>query len=146
MSRPRKPDELHVLEGTFRADRHGDPAVSVVADGQPTPPAHLRGDALAFWGEVVPGLVAAGVAKERDAAELAMMCEWWARYRRFSRLLDKMKNADKRLYQVTVQVGIAWTNFDRIACRFGLTPADRAKLRSTDKPAKSRVASRKRGG
>ncbi len=141
--RPRKPHELKVLEGTFRPDRDGDPA-TVPASGSPAPPAHLKGEALAFWKSVVPGLIEAGVAKERDAAELAGMCEWWARYRRFSRQLDRAKGTAKNLQAMVVRAGISWDKFASIACRFGLTPADRAKLRADLTPKKPGVAARRR--
>lgn len=144
--RPRKPDEVHILEGTFRPDRHGDPSASVVADGEPTPPRHLKGEALAFWKDTVPGLVTRKVAAACDSAALACMCDWWARHRKYCRALDRMKSTDRRLYQMTILAGIAWSNFDKIACRFGLTPGDRTKLRTPANEGKPpRVMARKRG-
>src|SRR4051812_48448069 len=94
--RPRKPDEVKILEGTFRPCRDGSPADAAQADGEPGRPKHLKGEALALWKDMVPGLVARGIAKAVDAAELTLMCEWWARHRRFGRALDRMKDTDKR--------------------------------------------------
>jgi P27 family predicted phage terminase small subunit len=143
--RPRKPDELKILEGTFRKDRDGDPSQAVQATGEPAPPPHLKGEALAFWSEVVPGLVATGVAKAADAPALAGMCEWWARYRKLARRLDRMTGkAAKAMPQVVMMLGIAWDKFDRVAARFGLTPSDRAKLRLGDQQKTAGVMSRRR--
>jgi P27 family predicted phage terminase small subunit len=142
--RPKKPDDLKILDGTWRRDRDGKPEERVQAEGEPVPPSHLKGESLSFWKHVVPGLIKSGVAKEADAPELAMMCEWWGRYRRYSRMLDRMKNNDKNLYQTTILCGIACTNFDKVASKFGLTPSDRAKLRVPNKPKEGGVMSRKR--
>jgi P27 family predicted phage terminase small subunit len=142
--RPRKPDEVKILEGTFRQDRDGDPSASVVADGIPEPPAHLKGDALKFWSEVVPGLIAAGLAKERDATQLTFMCTWYVRARRYEKAADKMPCTHKRLASMTMLANMAWKAFDRLASRFGLTPSDRAKLRIEQAPKKQGVMSRRR--
>lgn len=145
--RPRKPDEMKILDGTWRADRDGDPSADVVADGEPVPPSFLKGEALRFWREVVPGLVASGIAKARDSYQLAELCTWWARHRRLSRMIDTAKNADKRLHSLILMAGIAWMNFDKIAVRFGLTPSDRAKLRlPAARSGKPGIMTRKRNG
>lgn len=142
--RPRKPVQAKILAGTYRADRDGDPASLVRAAGSPVAPAHLSGEALAFWGRIVPGLVASGVAAACDGPALTAMCEWWARYRRYSEALDAAP-ADGDAYQLLVMVGISTTNFDRLASRFGLTPSDRAKLRTEPKTVATPVPPRKRG-
>jgi P27 family predicted phage terminase small subunit len=142
--RPRKPDEQHILAGTWRADRHGDPATQIPADGEPAPPAHLAGEALALWQAVVPGLVSAGVARARDTAALTMLCEWWARYRRCSEALDGLDPAGAAASKLMVSAAIASDKFNALAARFGLTPADRAKLRADAAPKKSGVLTRDR--
>lgn len=142
--KPRKPDELKILDGTFRKDKDGDPAQSVIAEGEPAMPPHLKGDAAAFWGEIVPQLLKMGVAKASDSAALAMMCEWWGRYRRFSRLLDRMPSTNPKQYRTLGMVGLAWMNFEKAAAKFGLTPSDRAKLRVADRPKGSGVQRRER--
>lgn len=145
MPTPAKPDELKILDGTWRADRDGDPSASVVAEGEPSCPSWLDGEALAYWREIVPDLVRGGLAKARDSAELAAMCEWWGMYRRLSRSLDRAK--PKERHSVLVQVAICWDKYHHIAQRFGLTPADRAKMRLPASVAGSapKVRARKRG-
>ena len=139
--RPRKSDEIKILTGSFRDDRAGGAAQT--ADGEPLPPKHLKGEALKFWKEIAPELVANGVAKRIDSAELALMCEWWARYRKWGKKLDAYKNFGDHLMGLQNQVASAFKQFDKIAARFGITPADRARLRVADKP-KAGVMSRKR--
>lgn len=142
--RPRKPTAAKILDGTYRPDRDGSPEQVVSAAGSPEPPPELQGDALAFWRRVIPGLCERNCAAVCDASALAMMCEWWARYRRYSEALDAMIPTDKGTYQMTVLCGIATTNFDKLAARFGLTPSDRAKLRA-DPVKRQAVPTRKRG-
>jgi P27 family predicted phage terminase small subunit len=151
--RPRKPIALKILDGTYRADRDGPAGASVPAGGAPEPPPDLAGEARAFWGQVVPGLCARGVAAACDAPALACMCQWWARYRRFGEMLDQSAGAPAEeaptpanLYRLVLNTGIAWSNFDKIACRFGLTPADRAKLRVSPPAPRPGVQPRDRGG
>jgi len=125
--RPPKPTELKLLDGTFRADRDGDPS-TVKAEGVAAPPRGLSRESRAFWNEIVPGLVTAGLAKACDAPQLAAMCQWYARARKWERALDREKPSSKT-HSMMVQVAIAWQNFDRVASRFGLTPSDRSKMR-----------------
>jgi P27 family predicted phage terminase small subunit len=145
--RPRKPDDVKILEGTFQAYRDGNPAEVVVAPGTPLPPASLKGEGLGFWNRVVPGLVELGIAKEADSDQLALMCQWWARHQKLNRILDRMTIAElKRSAVVMTQAAICLDKFDKIACRFGLTPSDRAKLHLKKSETKTGgVMSRDRG-
>jgi len=141
--RPRKPAPIKILEGTFRADRD---TPGVIADGTPTPPASLKGDALRLWGEIVPGLVARGVANACDEQALALMVRWLAMAHRYTAAAEKMALSNKGLPRMANLAATATSQFDRIAARFGLTPSDRAKLRADpNAKAASKVASRKRG-
>src|SRR5262245_32665530 len=142
--RPKKPDELKLLKGTWRRDQDGDPATVIQAPGVPAMPRRLTGEAAEMWGRVVPGLIAAGLARECDTDQLALMCEWYGRYREYSDRLDTAPESQDT-YRLMIQVGIANTNFDKVASRFGLTPSDRAKLRADSRPATQKVVSRKRG-
>lgn len=142
--RPKKPDDLHILEGTFREDRHGDPAERVILDGEPAPPEHLSDDAKAIWSVIVPPLTAAGVAKAADSVQLGIMVEWLARYRRYSAWLDKQGERSGKSRGLMYLVKSAAEAFDSIASRFGLTPTDRAKLRLPKAGVKAGVKSRSR--
>lgn len=46
-----KPTHLHLVTGTHRADRHGDPAGEPAPAGRPVRPAWLRGRAAKLWDE-----------------------------------------------------------------------------------------------
>jgi phage terminase small subunit len=140
----RKPNEMHILDGTFRADRHGDPSEAVVAEGEPLPPAWLKGEALAFWSEVVPQVVQLRVARAIDAPELASLCEWWARTRKLSRKVDRLAVGTPRYGTALRALVAAFATFDRLASRFGLTPGDRARLRVQEKAKTTGVQQRER--
>lgn len=139
---PRKPTEQHILAGTFKPSRHGDPRVAQ-ADGVAVPPEGLSPEALAFWEEVVPGLIERGLAKAADSYYLGLMCFWYAQERKLLQALSEMDVREPGYAQLQHTAGGAQINFDKIACRFGLTPSDRAKLR-IDSKVGSRIKTRQR--
>ena len=68
--RRKKPSRLHVLQGTYRADRHDPAAIGEVVPLEPPPvPAYVRRRrrARALWDEHAPGLAALGVLERLDA-------------------------------------------------------------------------------
>ncbi len=141
MGRPRKPVVKHVLDGTYRADRHGPLPVDPDAVPAPVKPADLTGAAGDLWDRIVRLLP--GVVRDRDAEQLAEMCRWWARAQRVGAALDKAQPGSLRFGRLTSQAATATGTFDRIAKRFGLTPADRAALTvEPTGPAKPKVATR----
>lgn len=125
MGRPRKPTESLERGGGYREDRHGDRKNQPQFEGEPEQPADLSDDAKAHWEAVVPDLVAGGVAKAIDTSALAAMCESWAEYSKAKRLavydLQEMR-------QRQMLMSGALKLWRDLAARFGLTPADRAKL------------------
>lgn len=128
MGRPRKPIAQHVLDGTYRHDRHAD---TWQPTGEPETPDWLGPDAQALWQSIVPPLVASGVATALDAAELAALCDWWGMYRQ---AIDKLPtlDPDSKLYFKTQMIAVtSFKQFSAIASKFGLTPSDRAKLQVT---------------
>lgn len=141
--RPPKPPEMRILDGTHRDDRHGKPEEQVHAAGTPQKP-ELFAEASALWDQLVPGLTARGIVGESDQPMLVVMCEWGGLYRRSMAALAKLKGMGSKTARVlTMQAAEASRHFETIACRFGLTPADRAKLRVSPEK-KAGVASRKR--
>ena len=66
----RKSAHLHVLQGTFRAHRHGSADVPRPPAGQPTPRKALAGDAKQEWARVTKELEDAGALAEIDAGRL----------------------------------------------------------------------------
>lgn len=124
MGRPRKPVAAHLLDGTYREDRHGN---SFLPGGEPTKPDWLSPEANELWDLIVPQL--SGIATAVDAAELAALCDWWALYRIARRTLAEISDRKSRsYYDAQILVGAAWKQFSAIASKFGLTPSDRARL------------------
>lgn len=125
--RPPLPASLHVARGTFRADRHGskaDGAAPIVA-GEVTKPTDLvDGVAIKFWDEIVPGLVASGVATAADVHSLHALCEVWALWRRTYVLLLKMPTDKPARTAAMAYLG----TFNQLAARFGLNPSDRQRF------------------
>lgn len=141
MGRPRKPIELHVAEGTFRADRHGIKPDESEESKPPVKPADLDGDAAEFWDRIVGVLV--GIVRDRDGEQLAELCRWWSRIQRVGVQLDKAQPGSLRYGRLMNQASTAAATFDRIAKRFGLTPADRASLHVEQTgPVRAKVAVR----
>jgi P27 family predicted phage terminase small subunit len=133
--RPRKPLPALLLEGRFRADRHGEagstwqPETAAAIDA----PDWLSPDAKRLWQALAPSLSNAGIATEVDESELAALCDWWSRYREASRELDKLENRrSTEYYRLAILTSMAWKNFSSAASKFGLNPSDRARLRLTN--------------
>jgi len=149
LGRPRKPLEAKILAGTFRADRDGPEGATPPATGAPTKPAWLTGEAEALWNQVVPGM---GYVGERDSAALLAMCEQWGLYRATMWMMThtaaggprKRPLTGKELRLLQIVADNALKHFENLAGRFGLTAADRARLRL---PVEKKVGipTRKRG-
>jgi P27 family predicted phage terminase small subunit len=86
-----------------------------------------------MWQAVVPSLVATGVATEFDSAELTVMCEWWRQYRKIQKAINKVGATNPAYYKLMIQMNMASNNFDKLAAKFGMTPADRTRVR-VEKP------------
>lgn len=146
--RPKKPTALKILTGTYRKDRDGAPNAEPKPAGSPKKPKDLDGEAGKFWDLIVPQLVELKIATALDAPELARLCRWWAIEQKSLDYLDGL-DADlvgsSEWYRVQLQAGHARNQWDRIAARFGMSPADRAKLRieaSSSKPRGVRARDR----
>ena len=77
MARPRKPTELHLLEGTFRPDRHGEKPEATPATDPPTPMRKLSRRKQQVWDEkiaTVPWLTQSDAMMAMMLVEL--YCEW----------------------------------------------------------------------
>lgn len=111
--RPRKPTATLKLLGRYREDKNGVRVDESAMSPLDTKPSCLSPLGVELWDSLVVQQSAAGVAKATDWAMAAGMCNWWAAYRE----ADNIKDAN-----------IAWRNFVTAAAKFGLSPADRAKL------------------
>lgn len=119
--RPRKPQSLHVLEGTHRGDRQGGRAKTPTL-GKPTKPRGLKGPALLFWERVVPRLTDAGIAGAADSEALARLARWHAIE------LDLLSLVESGEYDMLPALANASKQWLALASRFGLTPLDRGRI------------------
>jgi hypothetical protein len=143
--RPRKPVENHLRDGTYRADRHGPIPDEEPAGPPPAKPKDLTGVAEKFWNLVVA--LVGPTLRAADAPQLVQMCRWWARWKECEQAIDELaEGVEPGSMQYTRLLNsavVCSANFDRVASRFGLTPADRAKLRAeAAPPTRARVATR----
>lgn len=111
MARPRKPTELHVVEGTHRKDRHG-PLKSPLAHLEPLgpPPADWKPDGKLLWNELA-AQIPLGVATKGDRLAFETLC----------RLVMRMRVDKAPTPALAAQI--------RAYCAlFGLSPSARATL------------------
>lgn len=128
--RPRKPTQLHALQGTHRQDRHGDP------ENEPTPaswdgeaPAWVKAAGRKVWDELAPRMRANGCLTEMDVEAFALLCSLEAVVRR---------SPSKHLKEAAM--------VDRLMSRFGMTPSDRTRIsvkKETDDPFDKFLSGRK---
>lgn len=143
--RPRKPTELHVAEGTYRADRHGAKRAEAQEEQAAAAirrPSGMTRDEAWLWDLVVTELVRRRVVKEIDAPLLQSMCELWGLYRKAYRAAKKWPlDRDAR-----IAINTYWRAFEVAASRFGLNASDRARLQFHDGEQKQKaILARKRG-
>jgi len=128
--RPRKPIEQKIAEGTYRRDRDGPIDCAVTTEGEPVAPDWLAGEALEFWSLITPQLVKGRVAGKCDSSALAMLCWWYAEFLKLIRTVDETRKAGKTPSPAQyVALGVTCDKWDKLASKFGLSPADRAKLK-----------------
>ncbi len=115
--RRKKPPQLHVLQGTYRADRHDPAPVGEDVPLEPPPaPAYLRRRrrARALWDEHAAGLAALGVLERLDAWQLGVWCCLVAEFERSPAKMPASRIAQMRALGTTL----------------GLDQASRARLRA----------------
>ncbi len=151
-----KDRRLHVLQGTFRPDRHGDQVTPDPPKGKPTPPKQLGKVARAEWDRMVTRLETAGTLTVVDDAALFQYVQLFAEteeikvdnanYRKLSIELKKMAGEKLDGHQLVEAIGrivelqqiIAKTTTQlrqgHMAIRqylveFGMTPSARSRVK-----------------
>lgn len=76
--RNKKSNALHLLQGTFRKDRHGDHATPEPPKGRPEPPAPLNPIARAEWDRMVARLEQTGALSIVDDAAIFQYAQIFA--------------------------------------------------------------------
>lgn len=108
----------------------------------PKPPASLCRESKAEWNRIVKVLKSKGVLSQLDRAGMTIMCQAWATDQKLGKVLDEAKVFDpkkysdidfligsedwKRVFSARQQVRGTWT---ALASRFGMTPADRPRIK-----------------
>lgn len=133
--RPPKPKKLHILEGSFRKDRHSSPGDSVSLEGEVIVP-EMNELAMSLWKSVVAPLIALKVVTPADVPAAQAMCESWSLMRRTLAALDN-DACDKLARTAYTAYGVM---FDKFAARFGMTPADRQRLRLEKPEEKNKLS------
>lgn len=114
--------------GSWRAKKRKDGG-EPQPGGVPEPPYKLVGDARLLWESEAPKLTDAKIATQIDGVTLAVMCEWYGKFRKIKKTLDKMAVTNKDHYKLMIQMQMASNCFDKLAARFGMTPADRTRIK-----------------
>jgi len=133
--RPRKPNDMKLIDGTWRADRHGSIEGALKAEGTPAMPKGMSKNAKECWQSLIGRLSSSGRASTEDLYALRGLCEWWAEYCKVHRAMSRLAVSDKRYFRTQQLAAVAWKAFCTGASKFGLSPSDRAGMRiETQKP------------
>ena len=133
MGRNRKSNDLKIIEGTWREDRHGPAAGALLADSAPEMPKGMSKDAQECWRGLIDRLHSTGRVSSEDSRSFLGLCEWWAEYRKVRRSLSKMAVSHKYYFRTQQLASVAWKAFCMAGAKFGLTPSDRAGMRVESK-------------
>ena len=122
MARNPKPNHLKLLNGSAKQhpERHReDHLIPEPENGIGSAPKHLDPEVQVIWDEVVE-LIPKGVAGDSDRLSLELLC----------RVLFEIRTTEKF-------IASHYQQFISLASRFGLTPADRQRVKVPEKPKTS---------
>ena len=122
MARNPKPNYLKVLNGSAKQhpERHRDDHLIPEPENDiGEAPSHLDAAVALIWDEVVE-LIPQGVAGDSDRLALELLC----------RVLFEIRTSEKF-------IASHYQQFVSLASRFGLTPADRQRVKVPEKPKAS---------
>lgn len=144
MARPKKPLEQHLVDGTYRPNKHGPLPENLEkwrngdgdAPGLPDKPDDLDERAAEMWDRVIE--TRPGTIWPSDGPLLKVFCVWWSLWEKAATVAGKDPAT-----QAFTALGIATDKVEKLAARFGLSPKDRAALPVADEgPRKAKVESR----
>jgi P27 family predicted phage terminase small subunit len=152
--RPRKPIEAHILEGTFRKDRHGERSSGArqVQGKPPRCPSWLDKEAKAEWKRLTRRLAAMNLPTALDHCTLACLCAAWSEFHAATKLLqaegrvirtggqkdEKTGNWQGGQLQPHPAVAMqrsAWKAVKQFSALFGLDPSSHSRLHVQPPPA-----------
>ena len=139
MARTKKPNELKIIEGTYRPGRDGKVLPIVNPASHQVPETITMIKSIKLWNMVVESYDAMKLLNQMDVPALEIMCLEYQRYWEYESLIKKagavQKLKDKPLVNPYIKLREkAFENFKELAMRFGLTPSDRAKIQAGEIP------------
>ena len=132
-----KPTSLKRLQGTYRADRANpnEPQFGV-PQRMPSPPDYLSDEAADIWRELGRMLLEAGLFTKIDKFALGMFCAAAARWMDAERKVQKSgpvliseKTGQPYTNPFLHVANRAWDQMKQMFGEFGLTPAERARMK-----------------
>lgn len=138
--RNRKATALHILEGTHRPDRHGDPdqELKPAAPSSLEPPPWLDEFAREAWAELTPELGRLGLLTVLDMPLFALSCQLYEKVRRAGgrKALTQRSRANGQVARPEVGQFVTGINALRqLWAEFGVTATARARLGVVDAEA-----------
>lgn len=135
MPRPKKPAALHVVDRTFRADRHAAPATPLPGASTPLPPQpppHLTEAEAQAWAELVAAaprgaLAATDAALIESAATALASFRFWLSLTRTVAPIAEGERGDK-VHPAFTELRRARTQLNECLAAASLTPATRGRL------------------
>lgn len=150
-----KPTAARLLDGTHRADRHGDPAMEPGEAVQVVlpPPDSLGQYGKRVWRETLPKIVEGGYFTGLDVDSFELYCRTYDEVAACDAAIKKdgrfyvNKKSGARVSHPAVLQRFRWLELQRrYAAAFWLTPTDRAgKQGAPKKKAVAKVQPRRRG-
>jgi P27 family predicted phage terminase small subunit len=132
----RLPTHLHVVDGTFRKDRHGvrADADDVPAKEPPKAPAWLSREGRRLYRELGKLIISRGIMTDIDGHALALAADAYAQYQRASEELAErgiLIEIDGKLVKNPAAAVVAdtWRRAELGLSRFGLNPVARAGIK-----------------
>ena len=123
--RPPKSTAQHVADGTYEPSRHDGRGDVTLAIGVPDAPSRLTGRGLELW-EIVTGTLPEDAQSRLDTATLEGACWWWGR---FCDVRERIDAGGCDEYKGMIMAATYWKQFALMAAKFGMSPADRCKLK-----------------
>ena len=131
--RPRKHAVMHMLDGTYEPSRHDNGADVVPARGQCVPMRRLNQHGSREF-QTVLDAYPAGTLGSSDSEPLTQYCEW---VQRMFVLRELEEASGELMLKEAAEISKHCLQF---ASRFGLTPADRGKVKLAPNQAANDVA------
>lgn len=126
--RPPKSTEQHLIDGTYRPDRHAKRVDSKVAPASLPVPGDLGDEAAELWKRIVSSLPKE-ILTNLDKDSLRVYCETWQIYLKIQPLF----NADPTDKELRITWASLVDKLDKLGRQFGWSPQTRASLQMPTK-------------